>query len=120
MARTVRNFKLDSRDARSKLTLGKEPYWVKITKGCYVGYRRGATTQVGNWIARYRDANGRQKYHALGPADDALDADGHVALSFAQAQEKARDWFHTAAATEHRGGRVGRYTVADCMADYLK
>jgi len=53
MARTVRNAKLDSRSARSKLTARREPYWVVISKGCAIGYRKGAGG--GTWIARTTD-----------------------------------------------------------------
>jgi len=37
MARTVRNAKLDSRSARTKLAARREPYWVVISKGCALG-----------------------------------------------------------------------------------
>lgn len=118
MARTVRNRTIDSRTARSALRIRPEPYWTKLAKGCFVGYRK--TKHGGAWIGRYRDATGRQHFHRLGPADDALDADGVNALSFAQAQARARDWFEGLAAG-HDGQRPrGVYTVADCLADYLE
>ena len=47
-----------------------------------------------------------------------MDADGVVALSFAQAQATARDWFSESA----RAGNdvpASLYTVADAMRDYL-
>ena len=117
MARIVRDARLDSRSARSKLPLRREPYWVKIAKGCYLGYRR-ISLRSGSWLARYRDLTGRQNFRAIGPADDALDADGATALNFDQAQSRARDWFQ-AIASDAEGGRRGIYMVADCMADYL-
>jgi hypothetical protein len=40
MARTIRNGKLDTRSARSRLTLRREPYWTVISEGCALGYRR--------------------------------------------------------------------------------
>ena len=40
--RTIRNGKLDTRSARSRLTLRREPYWTVVSEGCAVGDRRGA------------------------------------------------------------------------------
>jgi hypothetical protein len=92
MARTIRNGKLDTRSARSRLTLRREPYWTVISEGCALGYRRGANG--GTWISRFRDEKGRQHYEALGAADDARDPDGLSVFSFAQAQEKSRVFLH--------------------------
>jgi hypothetical protein len=91
MARTIRNGKLDTRSARSRLTLRREPYWTVVSEGCALGYRRGA--KGGTWIGRFRDESGRQHYEALGAADDARDPDGLSVFSFAQAQEKSRAFF---------------------------
>jgi integrase len=118
MARAVRNAKIDTRPARSRLAERREPYWSVIAKGCAVGYRKGR--KGGSWIARWRDPEGRQHYDAMGPADDAMDADGHSVLSFGQAQERARQWF----ATKEREAAsdvapTGSYTVQDALADYL-
>lgn len=116
MARTLRNSKIDSRSARLKLPVQAEPHWMKITKGCYLGYRKNQ--KGGSWVARFRQEVGGQKYTNLGPADDALDADGITALSFEQAQKKAQDWFQLIANGGTRSKRSA-YTVADCIADYL-
>jgi integrase len=119
MARTVRNPKIDTRNVRLKLPPRREPYWCGISRGAYIGYRRGAGAS-GTWIARTR-IDGRQHYEAIGAADDVRDANGLDVLSFAQAQELARKWFD-------RKGRelaglsepqAGPYTVADAIGDYL-
>jgi integrase len=117
MARTLRDPKLDSRTARLKLPIRREPYWKPISPGCALGYRRGP----GTWIAKYRGDDGQRHYTAIGAADDTLDADGHVALSFVQAQEKARGFF-TQKAREATGdfSPSGPYTVADAFDDYFK
>ena len=119
MARTVRNAKLDSRSARLKLAERREPYWTPLSRGCGLGYRRGI--KGGTWIARLRSDEGRQLYEALGAADDARDADGLTVFSFAQAQERARQFFETKArelagdaAPDHRA-----YTVERALADYF-
>jgi len=119
MARTVRDARLDTRLSRSKLKPRQEPYWSRLSKGCHLGYRRPAHGRGGSWIARYRTKEGRLIGHAIGPADDIMDADGAICFSFDQAQERARDWFRGigAAATSQRLPET--YTVADCIADYL-
>lgn len=119
MARTVRNAKLDTRSARSRLTIRREPYWVVVSKGCAVGYRKAASG--GSWIARYRDDAGKQHYNALGAADDALDADGGgLSLTYADAQRTADAWFKLAArGFEGEAPKTGPYTVSDALADYM-
>jgi integrase len=119
MARIVRNPKIDTRSARTKLPLRAEPYWTVISAGCALGYRRGA--KGGTWVARFRDETGKQHYGALGAADDARDADGLSVFSFPQAQGRARDWFRIKAA-EQAGDFVPLdrpYTVTDAVTDYL-
>ncbi len=119
MARTVRNAKLDSRSARAKLSVRREPYWVVISKGCALGYRRLAGGS-GTWISRYRDDVGKQHYNALGAADDAMDPDEIVSLSYAEAQRLAENWFKVAAGGfQDDAPRSGNYTVKDAMNDYM-
>ena len=113
MARTVRNPKLDTRSARAKLAMRDSPYWVSLAPGCALGYRKGP--KGGVWLAKLvRDALRQQT--TLGPADDALDPDGTLAISYAEAQVKARNWF----ARKSRPAKpTGPYTVRDAMTDYL-
>ncbi len=118
MARTVRNAKLDSRSARVKLAYKREPYWTVISRGCAIGYRKGS--KGGTWIARFRDDAGKQHYLSLGAADDALEPDGIVCLSYADAQKEAAKWFKVAANGFHdETPRSGPYCVQDAMTDYM-
>lgn len=119
MARTVRNAKIDTRSARSKLAVRREPYWTVLSAGRAIGYRRGA--KGGSWIARLRADDGKQHYEALGAADDALDADGRDILTFAQAQERARNFFTRKSEELARGAgeQIGPYTVEDAVRDYF-
>ncbi len=119
MARTVRNPKVDSRSARLRLVERREPYWTSISRGCALGYRRGA--KGGTWIARMRSPEGKQQYDALGAADDARDADGLTVFAFAQAQEHARDFFKEKAreASGDAAPDEGPYTVERALADYF-
>ena len=116
MARTVRNQKIDTRSARSRLTQRREPDWTVISSGCAGGYRRGSTG--GTWVARYRGTDGHRHSEALGAADDAMEPDGRGVLSFGQAQEKARQWF----AEQSRGSLPqpsAPYTVNEALDDYF-
>jgi integrase len=121
MARTIRNQKLDTRSARSRLAPRREPYWTAISKGCAVGYRKGAKGS-GTWIARRRDPAGKQHYQALGVADDVRSANAIDVFDFGQAQALARGWFeHKASGADNadgNGDEDGPYTVADALADY--
>ena len=126
MARTARNAKIDTRSARARLAVRREPYWCVISAGCAIGYRRGSKGS-GTWIARLRASDGRQHHEALGAADDHRDADGSAVLSFSQAQERARSWFAAKARElnadpedEPALASGEAYTVARCMADYLR
>jgi integrase len=113
MARTVRNPKLDTRSARAKLPVRDSPYWVSLAPGCALGYRKGP--KGGVWLAKLV-RNGIRQQTTLGPADDVLDPDGVLAISYADAQTKARDWFATLARPEKP---AGPYTVRDAVTDYL-
>lgn len=119
MARTVRNAKLDKRSPRLRLAVRREPYWTVITKGCALGYRR--STSGGRWIARYRDDTGKQHYKALGPADDAIDADGGtLCLTYEDAQRDAHNWFKLAErGFEDDAPASGPYSVKNALTDYM-
>jgi integrase len=113
MARIVRNPKLDTRSARAKLATRDSPYWVSLVPGCALGYRKGP--KGGVWLAKLVRDKLRQQT-TLGPADDAFDPDGKLAINYAEAQVKARDWF----ARKTRPAKpTGPYTVRDAVTDYL-
>ena len=120
MARTVRNAKIETRSSRARVSARREPYWTVISQGCALGYRRGG--KAGTWIAKFRDDNGKRHYEALGAADDARDPDGLSVFSFAQAQERAREFFKRKAreAAGELAPHEGPYTVNDALAAYVK
>lgn len=110
MARLVVDRRLDTRSARLKLAIRREPHWRTITEGLALGYRRGP----GTWIARRYSAGAGRAYFAIGPADDVVDADGSTVLTFAQAQERARLWAaDLVRATEGPAAAPGRLAVVD-------
>jgi len=62
MARAVRNPKIDTRSARSKLPQRREPYSTVISEGCALGYRRGSKGRT--WIAKFRAEDGKAREQA--------------------------------------------------------
>lgn len=98
---------IDKATVRSRLAPRREPYWgTPVERGLYVGYRRLA--MGGNWVARWRDGEGKQRYHAIGPVSDALDYDA--------AKKAARAWKRAADA----GVDMSQVrTVADACREYV-
>lgn len=117
MARSVRDAKLESRTARLKLEREKR-YWKGVAKGLHLGYRR-ASNGAGTWCLRRLDpTTGRYQLHAIGNADDHVDANGLSVFDFFQAQERARQLVYE---LDNRSAESTKaaYTVADAMRDYL-
>jgi integrase len=84
-----------------------------MSSGLALGYRKGRTG--GTWVAKHYRAGEGRRYHAIGPADDVLDADGRNVLNFDQAQAKAREWL-----TKPEDSDTGPYTVASALDDYFR
>lgn len=117
MPRKARDERLDTRTERLKLTPRAEPYWRSLQEGRALGYRRLAGGKGGKWIARHYSPADARKYLSIGSADDLLEADGGATLTFAQAQERAADWFRE---IERSAGRVMQpITVAEAMEAYV-
>lgn len=116
MPRRARTERLETRTARLKLPVRREPHWFTIREGCALGYRRLAGGKSGSWIARrYRAGEGRT-YQALGTADDHADADGLDVFTYAQALAAAQAWFDRPAALARRAAQA---TVGDALDAYL-
>ncbi|MGV7243581.1 tyrosine-type recombinase/integrase [Caballeronia sp. M23-90] len=56
---------ISSKTARDRLAPRREPYFVRLRAGLFVGYRRNESGE-GTWIARLRTLDGRQVYKSLG------------------------------------------------------
>ncbi len=118
MPRKARDERLDTRAARLRLPVRREPYWRNIQEGRAIGYRRVGSGRAGTWIARHYDPATGRRYRALGVADDLLDADGTDTLTFSQAQAGAASWFRDLA---HQDGKVPAppLRVRDAVEHYL-
>ena len=119
MARTVRDSKIESRNARLKLAPSHRAYFRAIDAGLHIGYRRSA--RGGKWLARWYCGRGKYEVQHLGIADDVIDPDGAIVLSFAQAQAQARK-LYIEAKRRAAGLREADqcYRVRDCLEDYLE
>lgn len=113
MSRTVRDAKLETRQARLRLAVRNEPHWRAITEGCHLGYYKGP--RGGTWIARHRSLQGGYHKRRLGAADDIADADGVAFFNYKQAHDAALAWFAGASGPSP----AAPYTVAMALDDYL-
>lgn len=103
--------KIDTVTARDKLKPRRGQYWHKISKGCFVGYRKMTTESAGTWWARSRDeATGKQTEHALGVLEEFPDHQ-----RFDKATTAARAWF------DHlgKGGSTGVTTIKTVCDRYV-
>jgi integrase len=104
--------KIDTVTARDRLKPRREPYWHRIAKGNYLGFRKMTAGSAGTWVARCMDdVAGKQQYHALG---DFTALPDHQ--RFDAASKAASAWF------EHlgKGGRNEVLTVAGACAAYVR
>jgi integrase len=100
---------VDKAGIRAKLKVRREPYWgPPVARGLFVGFRK-LDGGWGNWIARWRDYEGRQRYHALGPVSDQLD--------YEAARKAALAWMRAAAAGVSAGDVR---TVAEACREYVE
>src|SRR6516165_9070422 len=108
MARRVRSSPLETRTARLKLPLRHKPYWVRLSEGLSLGYRR--LRNGGTWSMRAADGKGGNWVKLIGPADDLEGVSG--ALSFFEAQLRARQLVQGAA------DNTKPQTVAEAVTSY--
>src|SRR6476620_407696 len=82
---------LQSPTARLKLAARTRPYFVKVARGAWLGYRK-PFSGPGAWAARVGFSDGKGWEKTLWGADDnGLTADGDKVLSFWQAKEKVQN-----------------------------
>jgi integrase len=108
--------KIDTRDARRKLAIRSKPYFARLTRDLFLGYRR-LRDQDGTWIARRYLQEDRYETEAIGRADDRNEANGDTILDYDQAQDKAREWFK--GRTAGPKGKAGPITVEQACESYV-
>jgi integrase len=123
MPRQIRDANLETRTARARLKVRKDPYFRLIEPGLFIGFRK-LSSGPGTWVVRrynagksgspYTVENLRTEQGAVLLADDFQDPDGVRVLSFAQAQRLAAKVKRASADQP-----IGPYTVADALDDYF-
>lgn len=93
---------LTTKRNRERLKVRREPYWQRLSKGSYLGFRRGPDT----WIARHRDRDGKQQYKAL-----------EGATEFDSARRAADSWLEQIGGVASRSAKRG--TVKGALEAYL-
>jgi integrase len=79
--------KLETATARRKLAVRKKPYWITISPGIHLGYRRNQT--AGTWSVRVADG-GAEWIKRIAVADDLEAASPPAVLNYWQAVDAAR------------------------------
>lgn len=104
--------KLDTVGAREKLQPRRDPYWLRITKGCYLGFRKMTVGTSGTWQARCRRPDGELAQTTLGTLEE------HRAHErFDKAVAAARAWFD---ANLHPIAKpAGPTSVREACCDYV-
>jgi len=104
--------RIDTVASREKLKPRREPYWQRVRKGCFVGYRKMTASGHGAWLARARDEEDgvKQLFKPLGEFAELADH-----LRFDAATRAALPWF------DHlgRGGAAHTSTVSDACTRYV-
>jgi len=96
---------------RSDLKPRREPYWTRVMKGCYLGFRKMSSGTSGAWVARFHDeATGKQVYQSLG---DFVELPDHQRLD--AARKAAQEWFERLG----KGGAAETLTVAQVCKRYV-
>lgn len=96
---------------RQALPPRRDPYWSRIKKGCYLGFRKMTTGSGGTWSARALDETaGKQVYRPLGDFSELPDH-----MRYDAAQTAATAWF------DHlgKGGTPLVVTVRDACKNYV-
>jgi integrase len=88
MPRKIKAGTLETRSARLRLPISRNPVFVKLAIGTFLGYRRNVTE--GSWVVRGAAAKGHYWTKLIGLADDYRDANDCTVLTFWQAQDRAR------------------------------
>lgn len=104
--------KIDTVSAREKLPTRHDPYWLRIAKGCYLGYRKKTANLPGVWQARCTLPDGQRPQTTLGTLEEY-----RAHERFDKATSAARAWFD---ANLHPTTKQAKVTsVRDACDDYV-
>lgn len=102
--------KIQTVNDRSKLPQRADPYWLRLSKGCYLGFRKTEVNTTGTWLARYQPDSGKREFKSLSSFDSITGAE-----RFDAASKAAMTWF------EHmgKGGANLSLTIQDVCQRYI-
>lgn len=96
---------------RKALPPRRDPYWMKLSQGNYLGYRKMESDSEGTWTARsYDSLSGQQRRQPLGDFSEYPPSE-----RFDLAKKAAEDWF----AHIGKGGALGTYTITSACDAYV-
>jgi len=96
---------------RKELAPRRDPYWMKLSQGNYLGYRKMEQNSEGTWLARSRDPiTEKQNHQPLGDFSDYPPSE-----RFDLAKKAAEEWFTHIG----KGGVIGSYTIACACQAYV-
>lgn len=103
---------LDKVNVRGKLAPRREPYWHRVSRGNYLGFRKMSSTTEGTWVARARNkATRKQDYQSLGDFSEHPDHE-----RFDKALKAAQAWFTHLG----KGGSADALTIKGACERYVK
>ncbi|HEY9023987.1 MAG TPA: integrase, partial [Burkholderiaceae bacterium] len=104
--------RIDTVDARTKLSPRAAPYWQKLSTGSALGFRKLSKASDGTWLAQSYDPQTRKQTRRSLGAFEALP----LSQRFDAAKKEAEKWF------EHvgRGGSTAPTTVKAACEAYVK
>lgn len=103
--------KIDTVNARAKLKCRREPYWQKISQGCFLGFRKMTSDAAGVWQVRYRTGDGNHITRTLGKFEEhAAHGRFDVAISV------AAEWINHL----NVGGTTETVDVMDACVAYVQ
>jgi site-specific recombinase XerD len=80
--------RIDRVDIRTKLPLQRNPYWVRLSEGRYLGFRRMNAGTPGTWLARAYNGERSYAFQKLGDFVELGEGERYDA-----AKKKAEEWF---------------------------
>jgi len=100
---------IDRVDTRARLKARRDPYWLRLTEGRFVGFRKMTAGATGTWLARFYDGE-RYQYKTLGDFALLLEKERYDA-----AKVDADEWFRHLT----HGGSTDSSTVKGACAAYV-
>jgi len=101
--------RIDRVDTRARLKPRRDPYWLRLTRGRYIGFRKMVAGATGTWLTRFYDGE-RYQQKPLGDFAELSEKERYDAAKCA-----AEEWF------QHidKGGTTERTTVKAACEAYV-